>query len=281
MLDTYLNEIDHHIKFVHIVKPAHGMNFHLHDGCEIYFLIRGDVNYFVERSIYPLQYGDLIITNEHEIHKPAFITDALYERVTIEFSPMLAQLFQTDSFHPLACFYNRPKGRKNRIKLTVKEITSLTALFAKYDYLLKHPADGDAIVKLGCLMEILVLIQRLYHDQRASDGGFDLPVKLAPVLEYIDAHIQEDLSLTGLEGRFFINRYYLNRLFKQHTGSTIHDYILYKRIAEAKKLLADGCNVTEACHRSGFNEYTSFLRIFKKKVGLLPKDYTKLAQKKY
>lgn len=276
MLETYLDEIDKHIRFAHEVKPVFTMNFHLHQGCEIYFLIRGDVNYFVEKSIYSLQYGDLIITNEHEIHKPAFSTEALYERITIEFSPALARMFQTANFQPLACFYNRPNGRKNRVKLTSKEVTQITAMFMKYERLMKYPQEGDAILKMGCLMEILVLIHRMFSDLRVTDGGQDLPHKLAPVLAYIETNLEEDLSLENLERTFFLNRYYLNRLFKQHTGSTIHAYITYKRLARAKQLLASGFNVTEACQRSGFNDYTGFLRMFKKMVGVLPKDYIKL-----
>ncbi|MFD2611645.1 helix-turn-helix domain-containing protein [Paenibacillus gansuensis] len=276
MLETYIDEIDKHIRFAHQVKPVFTMNFHLHQGCEIYFLIRGDVNYFVDKSIYSLQYGDLIITNEHEIHKPAFSTDALYERITMEFTPALARMFHTANFQPSACFYNRPNGRKNRVKLTSKEVTQITALFMKYDRLMKSPHEGDAILKLGCFMEILVLIHRAFSDQRVTEGGQDLPHKLAPVLEYIESNLEEDLSLVNLERKFFLNRYYLNRLFKRHTGSTIHEYIIYKRIARAKQFLANGYNVTEACQRSGFNDYTGFLRMFKKKVGILPKDYTKL-----
>jgi AraC-like DNA-binding protein len=276
LLDNYLNQIDEQIKFLHAVKQVHNIHFHLHRGCEIYFLLRGDVNYFVEKTVYPLQYGDLIITNEQEIHKPAFSTKALYERVTIEFNPMLASLFQTGSFQPLACFYNRPNGKKNKIKLTNREVSLLKSLFTKYDYLLKHPSEGDSIIKMGCFMEILVLINRFFSDNRATDSGVDLPLRLTPILEYIDLHPEEDLSLERLEKMFYMNRYYLSRLFKQYTGSTIHAYIVYKRISMAKRLLAEGCNVTEACVRSGFNDYTSFLRMFKKKVGVLPKDYTKL-----
>ena len=51
------------IIFSHIQVPNPRVEFHLHEGFEIFFLISGDINYFVEKKIYPLQYGDIIFTN--------------------------------------------------------------------------------------------------------------------------------------------------------------------------------------------------------------------------
>ncbi|MDR6549226.1 AraC family transcriptional regulator [Paenibacillus qinlingensis] len=276
MISTYLAQFDQHVHFQHATrKPPFNVHFHLHKGCEIFFLIRGDVNYFVEKTVYPLQYGDLIITNEHEIHKPALTTDAMYERVTIEFNPALLAYFQTETLLPLQCFYNRPLGENNKISLTEQETSSLVDLFHKYDYTNKHPSAGDTLLKLGYLLEIISLVQRYFETNNEKELGVGLPVRLTPILAYLNQHLAEDLSLELLEKKFYISRYHLSRLFKKHTGSTIHEYIVYKRIALAKKLLKDGANVTEACLGSGFNDYTGFLRMFKKKAGVLPKHYAK------
>lgn len=274
LISDYLEQFDEHVKFRHAIRTApFNVHFHLHQGCEIFFLIRGDVNYFVDKTMYPLEFGDLIITNEHEIHKPALTTDDLYERVTIEFNPALIALFQTEDLKPLQCFYERPAGEKNKIKLSEQQSSALLDLFTKYNEIINHPFPGDSLVKLGCLIEILVLVHRFFYTNKANENGMDLPKRLSPILAYLDQHLTEDLTLERLEKMFFISKYHLSRLFKKHTGSTIHEYIIYKRIALAKKMLADGYNVTEACMGSGFNDYTGFLRMFKKKVGVLPKYY--------
>ncbi|MCZ8511894.1 AraC family transcriptional regulator [Paenibacillus filicis] len=273
MLETYLNHIDEHIRFLHATKKVRNVDFHLHHGCEIYFLLQGDVHYFVEKTVYPLRFGDLILTNEHEIHKPSFSSESVYERITLEFPPTLALLYQTAEFQPLSCFYDRPKGERNKLSLSSKETSALLGLFLRYEQLQKNPSPGDAILKLSCFMELLVYINALFSMNKQPDTGLDLHHKLSPVLDYIERHLEEDLSLDRLEKLFYINKYYLIKLFKKYTGSTIHEYIVSKRISLAKKLLSEGCNVTEAYLQCGFNDYTSFLRMFKKKVGLLPKDY--------
>ncbi|OCT15275.1 hypothetical protein A8709_14345 [Paenibacillus pectinilyticus] len=278
MISDYLAHIDEHVNFQHATrKPPFNVHFHLHQGCEIFFLIRGDVNYFVDKTVYPLQYGDLIITNEHEIHKPALLSDATYERVTIEFNPAIIALFQTEYIQPLHCFYNRPLGENNKIRLTEQEASSLVSLFHTYHQTQKHSFHGDALIKLGCMLEIISLVGRYYETRNDKDPGLDLPPRLTPILAYLNQHLAEDLSLERLEKLFFISKYHLSRLFKKHTGSTIHEYIVYKRISLAKQLLKDGANVTEACMGSGFNDYTGFLRMFKKKIGVLPKNYAKQA----
>lgn len=278
MLDRHLREIDQSVNYMHVTKAVHNVDFHLHAGCEIYFLVQGDVRYFVEKTVYPLRYGDLIITNEHEIHKPSFDSNELYERVTIEFDPMMARAFATPEYDPLACFYHRPHGQRNKLSLTLKETSQLMELFKKYETISRNGQDGTPMLKLACMMEMLVMINNIFHRRTHANNELDLHHKLTPILDYIELHLQEPLTLELLQNRFFINKYYLLRLFKQYTGSTVHEYIVSKRIAMAKKYLSEGMTVLDACLRCGFNDYTSFLRMFKKKTGVLPKAYSQGAR---
>lgn len=278
LIEKYLAQIDQSISYLHVAKKVHNIDFHLHAGCEIYFLIKGDVRYFVEKTVYPLQYGDLIITNEHEIHKPSFSSEHSYERVTLEFDPQLFKLFATESLDPLACFYNRPLGTGNKMTLTAKETSQMLELFMKYEALMRSGSDGNAILKLSCMLELLVAINRIFLSQKPVDSGVELHHKLTPILDYIELHLHEELSLELLQRQFFINKYHLIRVFKEYTGSTVHEYIVSKRISLAKRYLSEGCSVLESCMRCGFNDYTSFLRMFKKKTGILPKEYQNSAK---
>ncbi|MBU3113279.1 AraC family transcriptional regulator [Clostridium lacusfryxellense] len=276
MLDFFINEIDKNINYQHIQTKKPYVDFHLHEGCEIYFLISGDVNYFVENTIFPIKFGDLIITNNNEVHKPAFNSAVIYERITIEFDYNLAKAFNYSDYDLLSCFFNREKGQQNKISLTEKEISDLLDLFHRYEYLKQTTTNGINILKLNCFIELLVYINVLFTKTKVTANPMCIHKKLIPILDYIDKNLCEDLSLEVLEKNFFISRFYLSKLFKKHTGSTLHEYIIYKRIALSKKLLINGCTVTEACNQSGFNDYSNFLKIFKKTVGILPGRYSKL-----
>ncbi len=259
--------------FSHIQVPAPRVEFHLHDGYEIYFIISGDVNYFVEKKIYPLQYGDLIFTNNREIHKPSFQSDKLYERICLEFHPSILRPFIPPDFDLLGCFTNRTNGEQNKLTLTARQREEVMGLFTRIERLTADERQGSDLLRLGCVIELLVLINRLFLNIAPETERTNIPDKLVPVLDYIETHLDGDLSLEILEKTFYVNRFHLSKLFKQSIGSNIHNYILIKRLAAAKQWLAEGASVSQACIRSGFNDYSNFLKQFKRTVGVSPGSY--------
>lgn len=259
------------------------MDFHLHDRFEVYIFITGEVNYLIEKKVYPLQYGDLLIMNNRELHKPTFRSDAVYENIVVHFDPAVADLWRSaDDYAMLDCFVNRPNGEGNRIRLTPRQLDEALSICHRTEQLSRSSLEGGGLLLTAYMTELLVLVNQAFRQQvaRPDDDAADSPPaavheKLAPVLDFIDRHPERDLSLEALEGLFFMNRYYLSRLFRRATGSTIHEYILLKRIARAKKLLQEGLSVTEACQLSGFNDYSNFIRMFKRFVGMPPGQYRK------
>jgi len=60
------------------------------------------------------------------------------------------------------------------------------------------------------------------------------------------------------------------RRFKEETGYTIHSYIAEKRLLLARQQLQEGASVTEACDRSGYQDYSTFARAYRKRFGVSP-----------
>lgn len=274
MLDSYYADADHWLKFTHTRSfPLDTIEFHLHNYFEIYFFIAGDVDYFIEKRVHLLKYGDLLLMNNHEIHKPTFRSQEAYERIVIHFEPELGRLLSAPGFNLLDCFLNRPKGELNKIKLSPSEVEELMGIFKRLETLTPHPPAGSETLRLSYLIEILVFINQVFLNIKPAADHGGLPEALIPILEYIDNHLDEDLTLDSLGHRFFMNQSHLSRLFKKGIGSNIHEFIIYKRISKAKKLLSEGYNVTDTCSRCGFNDYANFLRMFKRKVGVSPGRY--------
>lgn len=96
------------------------------------------------------------------------------------------------------------------------------------------------------------------------------------IKEYITGHYAEDISLSILSERFFLNPYYLSQLFKKKTGYTYIHFLINIRMEKAKELLLDkNMNVAKVCHCVGYNNVQHFSRIFEKIVGVKPSSFRK------
>jgi YesN/AraC family two-component response regulator len=275
MLESYYKDLKRHIKFYHTDKNTYLSKFHLHEEFEICFIISGNQESFVEKRIYQLNAGDLLIVNNKEFHMFSVKSYKTQESILLHFDPSLFRLFSSNECNLLACFTDRPIGERNKIVLRAGQIQNISYLLHKIEDVYDKHTYGSDVLILTYFIELLVAINNAYgsviHDNKATY----IPDKLQEVLTYIDANINEDLSLEELEKRFFINHFYLGRLFRKTIGCNIHEYVLLKRIMNSKLLLQKGYNVTEVCGLSGFNNYNHFIRIFKKYVGSSPGQYKK------
>jgi len=108
---------------------------------------------------------------------------------------------------------------------------------------------------------------------RSYRGG--LPqARLRRVLEYMQSHLDQELSLAALAAVAQMSPYYFSRLFKQSTGLSPHRYILQQRIAWATQLLVEPqLSVAAIAHRVGFASQAHFTTIFRRWMGSTPWQY--------
>ena len=63
------------------------------------------------------------------------------------------------------------------------------------------------------------------------------------------------------------------RLFKEHLNTTPKTYLESKRLVHSQILLKEGKSVLDACMESGFPDYSNYIRLFKRRFGVTPKQY--------
>jgi AraC family transcriptional regulator len=108
---------------------------------------------------------------------------------------------------------------------------------------------------------------------RSYRGGMP-QARLQRVLEYMQAHLDQELSLAALAAVAQMSPYYFSRLFKQSTGLSPHQYILQQRIAWAMRLLVEPqVSVAAIAYRVGFANQAHFTTIFRRWVGTTPRQY--------
>ena len=88
--------------------------------------------------------------------------------------------------------------------------------------------------------------------------------ELTRMLNYIDNNFMNPISVEAIAREHNMDRTYLSKLFKKKYGKSLKEYIIYTRLKEARLLLTNGKNVTEAALFCGFNSPAHFSRIYKK-----------------
>lgn len=139
-------------------------------------------------------------------------------------------------------------------------------------------ADGDIYLKdMKICEKITMLLTLLMEDSWQPVQG--TPAResrrsLADVKEYLDAHLQEKITLDELAGRFYIDKYYLAKLFKQQFGISVMQYVMHQRITTAKRLLRfTDLPIEKVGQACGMEDGNYFARAFRKVEGCSPTEY--------
>lgn len=258
------------------------INKHFHDSYEIYYLLEGERFYFIDKEIYHVRAGSLVLINREQIHKTSAVEEGWHERILLQinrdiFAPFLIGLGLPNPEDLFANYYGvieLDHGDRKVVAGIFEQL--LTEMQLKQEHY-------ELQVKLK-LAELMIIINRYCKNQLTTVDTFKphlgKHVKVNQVATYIWEHSDTNESLEVIADKFYISKSYLSRIFKEVTGFTINEYMNLARIKKAKNLLAHSeYTVTEISERMGYDSITYFERVFKKFTGLSPKQYRKLEHK--
>lgn len=96
--------------------------------------------------------------------------------------------------------------------------------------------------------------------------------KMINVIDYLNAHLTDDITIDFLAEHFYLSRYHLMHAFKEETGYTIGNYLTTKRLLLARDQIAQGESITTACYACGFHNYSTFSRAYRNILAVLPEN---------
>ena len=269
----YLND---NFKIFHIRdKKDIKFEYHHHDFSKIVILIDGDLTYYIEGKAYILKPWDILFVNKNEIHKPVVNPNKYYERIVIWLNPDFMAKYAQGNNNLLKCFEVAIKNNYNLLRLNMKSIDIIKNLIQDIQNCNNSNEFGSEILKESLFVQLMVLMTRLFlnSDKNRDIEDIQYDKTIEGVLNYINSNLENDLSIDTIASEFFISKYYLMRKFKNQIGSSIHNYVVQKRLILARSLISDGLSMSSVCSRCGFNDYSSFVRAFKKVYGVSPSNY--------
>lgn len=100
------------------------------------------------------------------------------------------------------------------------------------------------------------------------------PPAVASAKAFVQAHVDEPITLAQVVAHVRVSRFYFCKLFKRATGMTLTDYVTRVRLEKAKALLVDrGLRISEVVFAAGFGSIPQFNSMFKRYVGMAPTEY--------
>lgn len=252
-------------------KVDMNIDFHHHDFNKIVVLLGGEATYYIEGKSYNLKPYDILLVAAHEVHKPYVTSSTDYERVIFWVNSNFLKSIDNELFLP---FHRCVNEGLHLLRMSGKNSDSLKRFLGEIIHEFKSSDFGSNIFCTSLLLQFMVMINRMYrNDEFLEPSEVSYDKFIWSVIRYINENLNTDLSIDTLASKFFISRYHLMHKFKIETGYTLHSYILEKRLSKSKDMLLEGKSIQEICTALNFNDYSNFMRQFKKRFGKSPGTY--------
>lgn len=250
------------------------VEFHQHPFYEVFFFLDGIVNYTIEGKTYKLRPGDVLLTNSLDIHRPEIFPGRPYERVVIWLDDRFFERIRAEDGDLSTCFADAARKDYRRIRPSQGSIIRMRTLCNQISKEQNSRALGSHILVCTYLFEFLVEVCRCYFETTnfMREDVTENP-KINTILDYINQNISSNLSLDQIANKFYVSKFYLSKQFKHFTGMSIYQYIIKKRVTISRDMLRAGASVTSACMECGFNDYSNFLKAFKREFNCTPRDF--------
>lgn len=248
--------------------------YHYHDFHEIYCLLDGEVDYYVEDRSYHMQPGNIMLIHHHDIHHVLLNNPkARYERVFIYFDHRYLQDLSTARTDLSLCFSSINQRKSHFLPTTRNDVLPFIQDLQK----LKETADyGNDIRFSQRFNDLLLFINQTFLTMQDKSYLLDNMQENQIVyqsIQYIQNHLSETVSVAELATALFISREHLTREFKRHTGFSPHAYIQKRKLIYAKERLLEGVSISKTASDAGFTNYSHFINRFKQEFGLTPRQF--------
>ena len=203
------------------------IEYHYHTFHKIIILLAGRAGYAIEGERYDLSPGDFVLVGRGSIHRPEVREDDFYERMILYISPAYLASLSTEDCDLEGCF--RQAQTAFRYVYRDEGGSRVRQLFETLARTVREGGYGAALLERAQFLELMVEVNRVClggHQVQATAGDS----KVVALLQYLNLHLTEELSIDQLAERFYISKYHMMRRFRQETGYSIHGYLTEKRL---------------------------------------------------
>ncbi len=265
-----------------------------HWGClSVKCAYNGNEYYQSNGCFYAVNDSNYLVFNEGKTYSSYIFSDKPVESFTVNISPFFEQTVvsgllsrTSDLLADAECAY--PGKIEFTEKLYSHDDAVSPVLRRLYHLSLLNKPDSNTITELYyTLIEKMLLVQDGVNNEikkieaAKPSTQAELYKRLHYAKDFIDSCYMENITLQQLAAVTCLNSAYFLRQFKKYFGLTPYQYIIKARLKAAKHLLENSSeSITDICFTVGYEDTTSFTRLFKQNFLLTPEKYRLAHQKK-
>lgn len=230
---------------------------HCHENYELLFIIQGNSTLILNDKKYLLTENSVCVIPPYRYHNIELSPGVAYKRLVIQFEPneIPKQLFSR--------FNDRLSALEGIVYDPLIQICKKCVQLIEQNNTQEYHKLARAY-----LTEMIYILA----DCPGSTPTHELmmnPLTLA-IISYIDTHLYEHISISEIAQAVFSSPSNVCHVFKEDMNTSILQFAMQKKIAEAKKLLTEGMQPIAVSEVLGFGEYSGFYRTYKKLTGQTP-----------
>lgn len=245
---------------------------HWHEEFEIIFITDGNVQIQVHCQKYNCSQGDIILIPPGAVHQIQQIEEksAIYFNILFKF-----ELLEPNEKSYIFKKYFLPLQNENGI---INHVQNGTELNNKLSPILNHLIvnrekkykNQELVIKANLFFIIEKLQDSIKKDSILEKTPHQIS-RLKPLLTYISSNYQNDISIWQAAELCSMSETYFMKFFKKMTGKTFIHYLNDFRLEKALQLLKNSSDsVSKIAEDTGFNNFSYFIRTFKKHFGTTP-----------
>ena len=263
----------------HIEAYEQGMFlWHWHPEIELTYVLSGRMEYRVNDKIYFLKSGEGIFGNSNTLHSGIQLGSENCSYLSITFHPRFLYGYEGSILQRKYVDFIVENTECSSFQLEKstpwkKEIMDM--MLEIYETSEKKEFDYE--------LKIHILLTRIWHKiysyfyslPQVNKGTNKNMQRLQEIIAYLQDHYSENITLDEISGHINICKNECCRFFKKYMNMTIMEYLTVLRIQNSLPLLKQGESVTRAANLVGFASPAYFCQMFKRHMGMKPKEYQK------
>ena len=243
---------------------------HWHTSIEIFAVMEGHLEFFMNKEEYPLKAGEKLIINSNEIHS----IHAAERNKTVVLQIPLKQFENYFTAQRFIRFRSQDAEADGKLASLIKKLYKVyTARDTGYEF-------GT----MSLFYEIMYMLVKNYRLTEAHEKEIRHSRKLdtlSKITTYMREHYKEDLKLSDLAATFGYSDAYLSRMFQKYAKINYKTYLQDIRMAYAyRDLMNTDRTISQIALDNGFCSSRGFSGEFQKRYGILPSEMRKQENQK-